>query len=70
MFSFLSSAPNVHGIQFNQLERKKNMAEDIKIYEDEIKEVIWILAVLLTSYWEYVSTYIDILRCPAIWLDF
>lgn len=46
------------------------MAEDIKIYEDEIKEVIWILAVLLTSYWEYVSTYIDILRCPAIWLDF
>lgn len=39
MFSFLSSAPNVHGIQFNQLERKKSMAEDIKIYEDEIKEV-------------------------------
>lgn len=55
MFSFLSSAPNVHGIQFNQFERKKNKGEDIKIYKDEIKAVMWILAVLLT-YWECVST--------------
>lgn len=37
------------------------------MFKDEIKEVMWILAVLLTR-WECVSTYTDI--HTAVWLDF